>query len=342
MAFSQLLFIFYSICFAFAVCWAGRVGVFQYRPGDIWRLWSDTPDSMGKKSKNRAKARPISGEKLPRCKMCSSFVRANGVKCPGCAAIFCSRCEVKVGGCCPAGDNCIRPTWRCFDCIRGETVQKKLTDMARDGKLTNEEIGEINEGKNSAVSNEHYKITIPMRHFDRICGDNPELLPLIICTADGCHTSLCRFCRDRDEEKARKFGKFPRILQCKKCSTTRCLTCISSQGDATIVRCMNCTDQYCLDCADPDWIPRRVGNETICQPCMYWSAKPCTNPDCPNEIGTVPTKRCGDCRCARYCSKKCQVAMRSTHKDECAKMMKKREKKIARRLAKNDMQEEAT
>eukprot|EP00562_Extubocellulus_spinifer_P007670 CAMPEP_0178502746 /NCGR_PEP_ID=MMETSP0696-20121128/17669_1 /TAXON_ID=265572 /ORGANISM="Extubocellulus spinifer, Strain CCMP396" /LENGTH=262 /DNA_ID=CAMNT_0020131825 /DNA_START=118 /DNA_END=906 /DNA_ORIENTATION=- len=58
-----------------------------------------------------------------------------------------------------------------------------------------------------------------------------------------------------------------------------------------------------------------LGNGKACMPC-YWSSKPCTNPDCPNEAG-VPTKRCGGCRRSRYCSKECQIAMWPEHKKTC-------------------------
>mmetsp|Transcript_5642 Transcript_5642/g.12255 ORF Transcript_5642/g.12255 Transcript_5642/m.12255 type:complete len:118 (-) Transcript_5642:430-783(-) len=46
--------------------------------------------------------------------------------------------------------------------------------------------------------------------------------------------------------------------------------------------------------------------------------KPCSNPHCPRPTNVV-THRCGACRCARYCSKECQLAMWPKHKEECGK-----------------------
>eukprot|EP00562_Extubocellulus_spinifer_P025240 CAMPEP_0178663628 /NCGR_PEP_ID=MMETSP0698-20121128/28934_1 /TAXON_ID=265572 /ORGANISM="Extubocellulus spinifer, Strain CCMP396" /LENGTH=149 /DNA_ID=CAMNT_0020306713 /DNA_START=45 /DNA_END=494 /DNA_ORIENTATION=+ len=79
---------------------------------------------MGKKSKNKAKARPVGGGKPPRCNKCASFVRTNGQTCPGCIRIFCHRCS-DYFKCCPSVD-CPSPTMRCPDCLGGATVEKMM------------------------------------------------------------------------------------------------------------------------------------------------------------------------------------------------------------------------
>ena len=95
---------------------------------------------------------------------------------------------------------------------------------------------------------------------------------------------------------------------------TQCCHCLGEED--IFFRCFKCYTSYCAQCADDTWCPRcDLGNGNTCMPC-YWSSKPCTNPDCPNDVG-VPTKRCGGCRRSRYCSKECQIAMWPEHKETC-------------------------
>ena len=65
-------------------------------------------------------------------------------------------------------------------------------------------------------------------------------------------------------------------------------------------------------------IPKKVFRCSSC----YWSAKPCTNPTCPNEVG-IPTKRCGGCHLDRYCSVECQAAAYPDHIQKCEKIQAK-------------------
>mmetsp|Transcript_22219 Transcript_22219/g.46010 ORF Transcript_22219/g.46010 Transcript_22219/m.46010 type:complete len:103 (+) Transcript_22219:374-682(+) len=56
--------------------------------------------------------------------------------------------------------------------------------------------------------------------------------------------------------------------------------------------------------------------------------KPCSNPHCPRPTNVV-THRCGACRCARYCSKECQLAMWPEHKNECLLLKQAKEERKA-------------
>ena len=94
--------------------------------------------------------------------------------------------------------------------------------------------------------------------------------------------------------------------------------------------CTSCWAACCFSCLDEE-SAKFVVNEFLkngknvdyrCPPC-YWSAKPCTNPNCPNEVG-VPTKRCGGCHLDRYCSVECQAVMYPDHADRCQKVQAKR------------------
>jgi hypothetical protein len=75
------------------------------------------------------------------------------------------------------------------------------------------------------------------------------------------------------------------------------------------------------DARIPHW-QHRDESAYQCSRC-YWSAKPCTNPTCPNEVG-VPTKRCGGCHIDRYCSVDCQLAAYPAHVNRCHKIQEKR------------------
>ena len=217
-------------------------------------------------------------------------------------------------------------------------------EMARNGKLAEEEVGIVlrylQSGQSINDCSKFGMLTPSLaRLCDRICSEKPELRPFALCGSKGCPAALCALCCHRCKKAALKTRAPPMFLRCRKCAKTRCVFCIrSSTRDPrdALICCFHCVDARCYDCIHPDMDFFCIGNEMICKPCVeYWSSKPCTNPDCRNEVGAA-TKRCGGCRCARYCSKECQLAMCPVHREECAMMMKKRERKFARQLVTKD------
>jgi len=102
--------------------------------------------------------------------------------------------------------------------------------------------------------------------------------------------------------------------------------------------CSHCNLYTCYHCLDyrsarplAEFVLGAIGDPTktskdvppfVCTHC-YWSSKPCTNPNCPNEVG-VPTKRCGGCHLDRYCSVECQAAMYPDHVARCQRIQARR------------------
>mmetsp|Transcript_22324 Transcript_22324/g.64088 ORF Transcript_22324/g.64088 Transcript_22324/m.64088 type:complete len:157 (-) Transcript_22324:2817-3287(-) len=113
---------------------------------------------------------------------------------------------------------------------------------------------------------------------------------------------------------------------------------LTSNAPDGMIKCGTCARGFCFECidfvelkfiVDFCWASREkhVDDEVVCprHRCShcYWSAKPCTNPSCPNEVG-VPTKRCGGCHIDRYCSVECQAAAYPAHVPRCHKIQAKR------------------
>mmetsp|Transcript_14120 Transcript_14120/g.31518 ORF Transcript_14120/g.31518 Transcript_14120/m.31518 type:complete len:278 (-) Transcript_14120:217-1050(-) len=267
---------------------------------------------MGKKSKNKAKtnARPSAGgvgggEKLPRCSRCVCIIRdeAKSATCPGCIKPFCWRCEERYFWHCPFVETCPLPTKRCEDCLNGKTMAELAMDS--DGTLP--------KSRGQTPWAHFSRSIVPSDLLRELAESRPEALAFVACQAKGCDCCRCQLCVDESEAKARRTDGVPHYLTCDSCHTTKCYHCGGAED--YFFRCFKCYTSY--------WLPRlHLGNGKACMPC-YWSSKPCTNPDCPNDVG-VPTKRCGDCRRARYCSKECQIAMWPKHKEECSKMTKKK------------------
>ena len=102
-------------------------------------------------------------------------------------------------------------------------------------------------------------------------------------------------------------------VPCNICHRIVCASCTDFTEQKNIIRTMwECNN-------DPDF---HYPDGFKCSTC-YWSAKPCTNPNCPNEVG-IPTKRCGGCHIDRYCSVECQAAMHPKHVERCKTIQAKR------------------
>ena len=113
--------------------------------------------------------------------------------------------------------------------------------------------------------------------------------------------------------------------------------CFKLHCSDKLASCLSCSRHFCFECVNSSELERSAkgfwaletghshpGNSFSfqCSTC-YWAAKPCTNPNCPNEVG-VQTKRCGGCHIDRYCSVECQAIMYSDHRERCQKIQEKR------------------
>ena len=98
---------------------------------------------------------------------------------------------------------------------------------------------------------------------------------------------------------------------CDICGDTRCFVCLEDKSLQNLARCILYAP-----------IDSEVKRKYQCTSC-YWSAKPCTNSNCPKEVG-VTTKRCSGCHLDRYCSIECQAAAYPDHVGKCQKIQVKR------------------
>ena len=120
------------------------------------------------------------------------------------------------------------------------------------------------------------------------------------------------------------------MAECQDCKRSYCYECLDGRSIDSLARTTLTTLVeermiQSLPSGTPYVAPgaeNMVGSVFQCNTC-YWSAKPCTNPTCPNEIG-VPTKRCGGCHIDRYCSVDCQAAAYPDHAARCKKIQDKR------------------
>ena len=70
-----------------------------------------------------------SSRKLKCVRCCSSLKDlAKAHQCPGCAQLYCWRCEKKTFLACLNGRNCVKPLRRCEDCYRGRTSKRVLLE----------------------------------------------------------------------------------------------------------------------------------------------------------------------------------------------------------------------
>lgn len=176
----------------------------------------------------------------------------------------------------------------------------------------------------------------------RRCAEGPTRKKLFLCSS--CGKARCRSCVEAAGEPAK--AAFDRLFcDAGKRSPIVMLdefrdAVSATAPDATALCCDKCEQQTCFECLDLVEIKcivtliylsergvadagKRGSERTFqCSRC-YWSAKPCTNPTCPNEVG-IPTKRCGGCHLDRYCSVECQAATYPDHMAKCAKIHAKR------------------
>lgn len=289
---------------------------------------------MGKKSKAKAKGASssaiVSAKREP-CASCFAPIRdpSKAINCPGCSLIFCWRCEKKYFQACPNGSGCLYPMSRCENCVKGESMRLSFEKTH----------GEILPGDPDDP--------VRLQEFSEfVLSDLTDNKPFLRCGNDACQTTECAHCFDSNERS---------IVHCVSCRKVRCTDCIRAsvpypplmenmEPDQLVAafekialdnmsRCITCKSVYCMGCVQINQVLREDGFE--CGRC-YFTKKPCTNPDCPNELG-VKTQRCGDCRRSRYCSKECQIIMYPEHQNKCKRIMAKRAERDAEIEATKDL-----
>ena len=284
-----------------------------------------------------------SGGKKLKCVRCFGNIKdvAKAHQCPGCSDLFCWRCEKKAFKECPNGENCVYPIRRCADCAHA--------------------LRYMSVANNCADKKEFFdSLEALIRSDERL---STESTPFRFCSGPDCHVSECHRCCIALRISTRlQCCVLCRKTQCRKCGHSpdadtiialrrvldRKQQCFGFDNDdkaevlqvmrtsELFAKCQRCKQSFCLQCVDErfgrtiasDLLYRTAFGgeflirEGICSFC-YWSTKPCTNPNCPKEVG-VPTKRCGGCHVDRYCSVECQVAMYPYHAVRCKKIQEKR------------------
>ena len=295
-----------------------------------------------------------SSNKAQKCTQCCATVKANGQRCPGCSDLYCWRCEKKYFDSCPNGSCCVHPLRRCIYCLYGQTMQNTL---ATDGLIDGSDLVDEGGGKLRLPAGSFKALKACIERSDEL---SDGAIPLQVCQKPGCRASACFWCFHDTNIDSLGYCSLCKIQRCKGCyfSTTQmsgawkatCMYAASVQNDEVdvtssklrelaedvcsatpdgMLTCRTCEEIFCYECAGIQGLVSLVKCVVLddakgvkCQRC-YWSAKPCSNPTCRNEAG-VPTKRCGDCRVARYCSKECQKAAYIGHVNKCRKIQEKR------------------
>ena len=270
-----------------------------------------------------------------RCISCLSNIKDvnKAFDCPGCSRPFCWRCERKYFESCPNGAVCVRPMRRCRDCVSGKTTTKLIAEGRSAGDSGAELVGTgrpfVTCGRDGCYNHECY----------HCCMDSSTVMSIINCfqcnkkRCPGCAADAYDFCVGAMNKVEASVGE--RNFSCRDVDETLRVMNLGTRGDDWMTKCRNfsdCGKAICMKCV----FIRCTSEGTslrqikICDYC-YYSKKPCANPHCPYEVG-VPTKRCGDCRSTRYCSKACQVAMYPSHQKECKSIQEKKARKVGRSL----------
>ena len=113
---------------------------------------------------------------------------------------------------------------------------------------------------------------------------------------------------------------------CSECNASFCYGCLDVSAHALLTSMASKAQAFGVAALSSlaTQVPGRAkgSNQFRCSRC-YWKSKPCTNSNCPNEVG-LPTKRCGGCHLDRYCSVECQAAAYPNHVEKCTRIQKKR------------------
>ena len=291
----------------------------------------------------------VTSKKAQKCVQCWTTVKSDkGISCPGCSQLFCWRCEKKVFAECPNGTGCILPIWRCLNCSLGQTFLRVMKE--RDGLS----FDDIRASQCSQVSQEFCAyieqddaLTVHAKPCGKcngcnhcecyFCFDDPACGQIKSCS-NNCGTFFCQPCSKKNLSGLFKTDFSGLYRECKRILRSGCLPSVEAMktlGDLArrysgnaVLSCADCKAyNICVACLDERQIVMMLKSMMLqkrfkCSRC-YWATKPCANPTCPNDIDT-PTKRCGDCHIARYCSIECQAAAYPDHVGRCKKIVAKR------------------
>ena len=297
------------------------------------------------------------GSKKLKCIRCCCALKdlAKAHQCPGCAQLYCWRCEKKKFRECFNGKNCINPLRRCVDCTGGQTMlrlsgetipvgdnnslvingsvyQRMVELIAKDERLSDAAIpfrtcsSQKCLWDKTVTDEEGNHWNCPFECYScALVTDTSRASNFRKCSASSCFTMLCTACDDDTNERM-----FARDRQ-HSAGSQLSFGVVQSEFPKALSRCQECQRDVCATCntkgaRDTSFVIDRNGFHATCPPCTekkYWSAKPCTNPTCPNEVG-VPTKRCGGCHIGRYCSVECQGMAYPAHKGRCLAISAKR------------------
>ena len=301
--------------------------------------------------------------KKARCVSCLALVKdlSKGHPCPGCWMLYCWRCAKKNFIPCPNYQKCVLPLDRCKNCASARTMDKELLacgDQRSDD--VDQMIMPWQRKMFKDIIKERDNLTLEAMPFFKCgsddcfgdalsaiecfhCAEGPSLKKLFFCSSF--EKSRCRPCVEAAGEPSSDA-----MLELYYDLTSdglgvSCSSHITEFGDkisairSAMTVCHKCLKTICYECVNEVEIKSlaknavtaglRAAKESIgdgedfhCSHC-YWSAKPCTNPTCPNEVG-IPTKRCGGCHLDRYCSVECQAVAYPDHIQKCEKIQAKR------------------
>ena len=283
--------------------------------------------------------------------------------CPGCSQLFCWRCEKKYFDECPNRANCVRQVRRCDFCWNATTFKNNCGEGLLVRKGDSKERAEHlyisteafklfreNVKKDEALTIDAYPFVFCFTEGCKVsechvCCSGPATSRLVSCST--CYKSRCQSCNSANLRKfqvpticanilseakwtsreqfspdeVRALGsalrdEWPDLYFICSCGEAQCYACLDDRAVDNYYRCMLTSDEFHFP---PTWSEE---SDYKCGRC-YWSSKPCTNPNCPNEVG-IPTKRCGGCHIDRYCSVECQAEAYPDHVERCHKIQAKR------------------
>jgi len=302
------------------------------------------------------------GKTKMKCARCYATLKdfAKARPCPGCAELYCWRCAKKWFRECLNGKNCVEPLSRCVECWSGLTMIRVGAAILAENQIEVPADRDFSIPKavrrqiEEFVSNDE-RLSMAAMPF-RICPSGPDCRwDTAVVDEEGCYWSYlseCNACASVADASRSSFFR-----KCSQCEGMRCTACddavkvhlqtpipVGKSPDLlktllpkfaiAMFQCRECNQNVCGKCASnaltdmTSFAKDASGgfDTTLCFPCTekkYWSAKPCTNPTCPNEVG-VPTKRCGDCHIARYCSVECQEMAYPAHRNRCQAILARR------------------
>jgi len=301
------------------------------------------------------------GKTKMKCVRCYATLKdfAKARPCPGCAELYCWRCAKKKFRECLNGKNCVEPLSRCAECWSGGTMIKVGAAILDENQLEVPADGDVyipiaaRRQIEELVSNDEL-LSMAAMPFRRCPSGLKCRWDTAVVDEEGYYWSCpseCHACASVADASRPSFFR-----KCSQCIGVHCTACddalkvhlqtpvpvvkspdllkkLRSEFANAMFRCRECNQNVCGNCASnalTDMTPfardASGGFDTLCSPCTekkYWSAKPCTNPTCPNEVG-VPTKRCGDCHIARYCSVECQEMAYPAHRNRCQAILARR------------------